>query len=841
MAEVEQMRIDGADEMRPKIEGSDQKKKTLKRKRLEPCSYAGRPEEKQSKINTHRSEINSLVKFFKDLVSGNKEELLENTGNVRNSSVSLNRVIACLMEGSDLPLSKLVDKIFEKVKGRAGNGESVTKANVKSTVLMIGQRLCYGEMSPDADILEDEVEFALWCWETRDLKLIPNVVRVSLKVHRTCRKKIHERIIAVLAMISALEKSEDHPNCLQELKKASEKLGKVLNAADIRLLMENMSQKHGVETAEKETKKEEKHLIKQMEKNKRDMEKERKKMERELEKEKLQSQKELKRLHDEAEKEERRRDKEESEVQKQLKRQQEEAEKDKKRKENEKAELKKQLALQKQASLMEQFLKSKKATITSQQVNSLNKTTSKSPCTTDERKSEAVPIKMDSVLAKNAGIKVEAIWKSHVNSWHCIGRLIRSNRKQHWGIRQKPKTELVKELKLVTNRELNCDEEKLVDGWVDSNVDVRSSQMNIDRPHPNCQKHRKSKQLLQFDKSCRPAFYGVWPRKSQVVRARHPFAKDLDIDYDIDSDDEWEEEEPGESLSDCDKEDEDEKTEGHLKGDDDGEESESEDGFFVPDGYLSETEGAHSDEMECDELVEEVRNMPDSENQVQSEEFCTLLRQQKYLNSLTEQALRKNKPLIILNLMHEKTMLLPADELTGTEKLEQTCLQALSIRPLPDFMNIGVSMHNNIVADDLEALSNNSSIRSHANAAVLDSDLPQIISIIQSCQHGIGKIVNSLHDKFPALPKSQLRNKVREISEFSENRWQVKKEILSKLGLLISPEKNRVKAKSIASFFTKRCMPPSEKTMNLSESSPQTSQNHAGIDHPLQHCSLEHR
>lgn len=48
-----------------------------------------------------------------------------------------------------------------------------------------------------------------------------------------------------------------------------------------------------------------------------------------------------------------------------------------------------------------------------------------------------------------------------------------------------------------------------------------------------------------------------------------------------------EQEEPGESLSDCDKDDEDESVEEHLKVDD---EDESEDGFFVPDGYLSENE-----------------------------------------------------------------------------------------------------------------------------------------------------------------------------------------------------------------------------------------------------------
>lgn len=45
---------------------------------------------------------------------------------------------------------------------------------------------------------------------------------------------------------------------------------------------------------------------------------------------------------------------------------------------------------------------------------------------------------------------------------------------------------------------------------------------------------------------------------------------------------------PGESLSDCDKDEDDEiLEEGYSRADD---EDESEDGFFVPDGYLSENE-----------------------------------------------------------------------------------------------------------------------------------------------------------------------------------------------------------------------------------------------------------
>ena len=71
--------------------------------------------------------------------------------------------------------------------------------------------------------------------------------------------------------------------------------------------------------------------------------------------------KEQKRLQEEAEKEEKRR---EIEMKKQLKKQQEEAEKEEKeqrRREKEEAEQKKQLALQKQASVLERFLKKSKS------------------------------------------------------------------------------------------------------------------------------------------------------------------------------------------------------------------------------------------------------------------------------------------------------------------------------------------------------------------------------------------------------------------------------------------------------------------------------------------------
>lgn len=105
-------------------------------------------------------------------------------------------------------------------------------------------------------------------------------------------------------------------------------------------------------------------------------------------------------------------EKEESEMRKQLKRQQEEEEKEQRRKEKEEAESKKRLALQKQASLMERFLKKNKANSTCQNGGAVSKqlTSDQSPNRV-ERISGPVTVPMDSVLTVSEGIDAEDIWK----------------------------------------------------------------------------------------------------------------------------------------------------------------------------------------------------------------------------------------------------------------------------------------------------------------------------------------------------------------------------------------------------------------------------------------------
>lgn len=83
-------------------------------------------------------------------------------------------------------------------------------------------------------------------------------------------------------------------------------------------------------------------------------------------------------------------------------------------------------------------------------------------------------------------------------------------------MRMKPKTELFKKLKLTANKGLSHDDlsvERLDDGWGEQNSVDRSCHNDADVSVPDVRRCSLRKQLLQFDKSHRPAFYGIWPKK----------------------------------------------------------------------------------------------------------------------------------------------------------------------------------------------------------------------------------------------------------------------------------------------------------------------------------------
>uniref|UniRef100_A0A803L429 Chromatin assembly factor 1 subunit FAS1 n=1 Tax=Chenopodium quinoa TaxID=63459 RepID=A0A803L429_CHEQI len=773
---VDPMEIDGAPNPTPK-------QPPLKRKREKQKVLVLSPEERESRLKSLNEELESLFRYFDEVLSIDLGLALHFSS--LSSSNNVNAMIAVLLEEKRCSYSKLVGEIYEKVKERENE---ITTANVKSSVLFAGQRVAYGVPNADADVLEDETGSCLWCWETRDMKLLPSSLRGALKIRRTCRKKINERITAVSDVISFLQKSEDDPTCKADMTKAAEKLSKVLAEADIRLLVESLNQKNDSELAEKEAKKKDSTLIKEFEKSKREVEKEKKKVDRELQKEKLQSEKEKKRLQQEAERDEKRREKEESEIRKQLKRKQEEADREQRRKEKEEAEIKKQLAIQKQASIMERFLKKSKTTQTSQSDQPPKAATLNHP--PNESALKSVSLLMDSALQQQEEIDVDEIRKSHMSYWRSLGHSIRSNPKQNWGLRHKPKGELIKELKLTSNKGPARDDDlwiidSIADEWGQTSTDDKSCQANISAS-PSTSKYMRRKQLLQFDKSCRPAFYGIWPKKSCVIGPRHPLKRDPDLEYEIDSDEEWEE-------------------------------------IFAE--RMSPMQGVDTDRSQSNFEAGVTTSPLGCKPETLSEEYSSWMRQQKYLHNLTEHALRKNQPLVIVNMMHDKAHLLSAEDLTGSLKVEQMCLQALSMRVFPGGMSIEVPSDNNLREENQDACTSNSKGSTAATMVVTpipDSDLPKIVSIIQSCPQGINRVLESLQQSFPDIPKTHLRNKVREISEFVDNRWKVKKEILVKLGMSSTPEKSGGRTRSIATFFSKRCLPPAGNVGNSCDSSPES-------------------
>jgi len=84
-------------------------------------------------------------------------------------------------------------------------------------------------------------------------------------------------------------------------------------------------------------------------------------------------------------------------------------------------------------------------------------------------------------------------------------------------MRRKPKTELIKELKLTSNkepaREYDLCVDSVVDGWGQTSKDDKACHTRTSSSSTITRKCVKRKQLLQFDKSYRPAFYGIWPKK----------------------------------------------------------------------------------------------------------------------------------------------------------------------------------------------------------------------------------------------------------------------------------------------------------------------------------------
>lgn len=148
--------IDGVEEVKMEVVSDGSVKKTMKRKRV--CLVMDSPEEKAAKMDGLEVEMKGLVEYYKEVLEKKVVEVEDLKG------LGLNSVIACMMEESSLSLSKLVDVISDKI---SGSECSCSKVSVKSAVILVGQRMLYGIPDADVDVLEDESESALWCWEVK--------------------------------------------------------------------------------------------------------------------------------------------------------------------------------------------------------------------------------------------------------------------------------------------------------------------------------------------------------------------------------------------------------------------------------------------------------------------------------------------------------------------------------------------------------------------------------------------------------------------------------------------------------------------------------------------------
>lgn len=353
-------------------------------------------------------------------------------------------------------------------------------------------------------------------WDkTRDLKLLPAHLHGSLKIRRRARKLIHERILALSGNLSTRGTPKVHVN----QNTGSVNTGNVLNLDGIRSLVEKLK----ADMAKKE--------IKTKEISIRNAAKEQQKIDYQVQKEQKQKERELNRMAEKAKKEEKRAEREKAEQTKRLKKHQEEVKREQKRREKEQAELKSQASIQKQANIMERFLKRNKSNnMESSDNHHLMRSPRPNSFSNIEDRAATATLAMDCMLSQANSLRLEEIWMLHIAGWR---KLSRGNRLCRWGVRRSPKIQLIKELKLQKSSATAPSENMSTPTKQKSSQMENSGILNFSKlldelkiPHNENDVSSKTthgntssvvrfvKKLLQFDKSYRPAYYGTWRKKS---------------------------------------------------------------------------------------------------------------------------------------------------------------------------------------------------------------------------------------------------------------------------------------------------------------------------------------
>jgi len=303
----------------------------------------------------------------------------------------------------------------------------------------------------------------------------------------------------------------------------------------------------------------------------------------------------------------------------------------------------------------------------------------------------------------------------------------------------------------------------------------------FDCPQESAGKPKRKMKLLQFHENRRPAYFGTWSQVSHRISPRNPFKRDMDLlDYDYDSDEDWEDDLEGESLSDCEREDENETVEG---------DEEEDDGFLVPDGYLSEDEGMASDneldqvqmptvpsETDCKGKEEE-----EEEEELQTSTMDSKERRKKWKEKQNERGrldkIAKLRPLAVgpVFYMHSEELTPQHSALIGHFKI--IVLSDLSNGPI-----------------DPEAVQTKSEPK---DKSLPESVLRDLVLHVHGSALGRQKIVEQFYDKYVTQPslqkyslsKNGLTKKVREIAfkekrpKDTKSRWYVTETLIQSLGL----------------------------------------------------------
>ena len=110
--------------------------------------------EREARIEVLQKEMDSLFKYYDEVKSQKVDIDLDQC----SSSIS---IVFALTEESELPLSMLLDEIYEKMKN-IHDGDFV-----KVSIRTFGRRVNYGLPNGDKDVMEDISKECLWCWEVR--------------------------------------------------------------------------------------------------------------------------------------------------------------------------------------------------------------------------------------------------------------------------------------------------------------------------------------------------------------------------------------------------------------------------------------------------------------------------------------------------------------------------------------------------------------------------------------------------------------------------------------------------------------------------------------------------